>query len=121
MGHILSAAYLSTQGADESACAAAHYRRLAAQVDAHMAPLSVERCGDSEQFKLRNKPGADNFEAEYVSFSGFFGLHNPAVFAAAPALLAALKIARRALEHRPARAEDMAQIDAAIEAAERQV
>jgi hypothetical protein len=125
MGHILSAAYLSTQAAPETKCAEAHYRKLADQVAAHMTPLQVRWSGPEFPRQVTlwqelagNTPPAE-WDAAYVRLSGYVGLHGPAVFAAAPMLLAALKLARNNLRDgtNPATVD---QIDAAIAAAERQ-
>jgi hypothetical protein len=55
--------------------------------------LHVARQAGSEprQFTIENQHmQLENFDQEYVSFGGYFGLHNPEVFAAAPELLEAL-------------------------------
>lgn len=44
------------------------------------------------QFAIQNDtPRFDNFDRQYVEFSGFFGEHSPHTFAEAPALLAMLR------------------------------
>jgi hypothetical protein len=48
--------------------------------------------GRPMQYTIDNAtpPAIEKWDAEYVNFSGFFGPYNPATFAAAPDLLAAL-------------------------------
>jgi hypothetical protein len=53
-------------------------------------PLRVRVSGN--QFDIERLPGRDDdWDREYVSFSGFAGPYNPHLFAAAPDLLEALK------------------------------
>lgn len=56
--------------------------------------LKVETTSEPRQFAINNLPielGTRDWNDVYVSFSGYFGIHGPQVFAAAPVLLEALQ------------------------------
>lgn len=58
--------------------------------------LHVVPQGAPRQFNIENGPGSlGDFDREYVSFGGYFGPHDPHVFAAAPGLVGALELALR--------------------------
>lgn len=60
---------------------------------------AMVRGGGATQYTVENvaTPPIENWDAEYVNIGGFFGPHNPATFAAAPKLLAALRILAEAM------------------------
>jgi hypothetical protein len=118
MGDILKAArhgvpLPASQG--DVAALASFWAALAAEAEAHMAPFRITT---APAF-----PGQHMLQSEHdpkTWLMGYCGMHGPAVFAAAPMVLAALKLARNNLrdDTNPATID---QIDAAIAAAERQV
>lgn len=63
--------------------------------DASAVCLRVVKGADQceRQFWIENGPGSlgGEFDKYYVNFSGFFGAHNPWVFAAAPEMFKALQ------------------------------
>ena len=78
--------------------------------------LHVKSTGHPRQYEIANDYMSlrGNWDDDYVSFSGFFGSYSPNVFAAAPEMLEALKLASAALGAN--RARDV--VDAAIAKAE---
>lgn len=78
------------------------------------ADLQVRHCGDSapRQFSIENGPGIlEDFDSQYFNVSGFFGVHEPSTFAAAPQLLAHLRFAVKLMSGFPA-LNATAQLDA---------
>lgn len=84
--------------------------------ESHPGPLHVKCSGDPRQYEIASDYMhlKGNWDDDYVSFSGFFGSYGPQVFAAAPEMLEALKLASAALGAN--RARDV--VDAAIAKAE---
>lgn len=68
--------------------------------DRHPGPLHVKATGNPGQFEIASDymRSKGDWDAVYVSFSGFFGSYGPNVFAAAPEMLEALKKALTTLQ-----------------------
>jgi len=80
--------------------------------------LLVRHSGNSapRQYSIENAPGIlEDFDSQYVNISGFFGVHEPSTFAAAPLLLAQLRFAVKLMSGFPA-LNASAQLDAMREA-----
>jgi hypothetical protein len=72
---------------------------------------------DDRHARIENPtPDLDNWEATYVSFSGFFGNYGPHMFKAAPVMHSALKKLER-LVMREGDAEQVALLVAALKEA----
>lgn len=65
-----------------------------------MMTMTVTKTPDPRQFMIENRDEwvCEDWANTYVSFSGYFGAHNPNTFAAAPELLAAMKQLRAEYE-----------------------
>ena len=56
-------------------------------------PLIVEKVAAADQFCISNiHLPLEDFDREYVNFSGYSGLYSPTLFAEAPAMLEALRV-----------------------------
>lgn len=58
-----------------------------------MEALTVRQTKHGQFFVERLPAGREDWDSKYVSFSGYFGPHSPHLFAAAPDMLDALRLA----------------------------